>query len=238
VRIWAFISQKGGVGKSTLSCQLAVYAGQLGLKTIILDTDPQASAATVWHQARGVGESPPVVQVLPEKLGAVIAHIRGLGAYDLVIIDTAPHSDRGALAAISQADLIICPTSPSGLDLGALKDTFSVVELADARDRAIGVVNRVPIVGPAKGAVKHYVKAAEFIERFGVRVASTYIGARPEFVSTIEAGKGVTEPAKGKGVTETAKGTKAAQELISLWSELNETPPIVAPPTAAEETSP
>jgi hypothetical protein len=39
-------------------------------------------------------------------------------------------------------------------------------------------------------------------------------------------------------VTETAKGTKAAQELISLWSELNETPPIVAPPTAAEETSP
>jgi chromosome partitioning protein len=227
VRIWAFISQKGGVGKSTLSCQLAVYAGKLELKTIILDLDPQASAS-VWHQQRGAGEPPPVVQVLPDKLGTVVDHIRGTGAFDLVIIDTAPHTDKGALAAISQADIIVCPTKPAMVDLAALKDTVNIIELADAKGRAIGVVNGVPVTGSGKGATKAYAKASEYIERFGIRVAASYIGDRVAFVHAMDA---------GKGVTENAKGSTAEKELQALWSELNETPPLAVLPTAEETKS-
>ena len=40
----AFISQKGGVGKSTLTVHLAVAAWQAGQKVAVLNTDPQASA--------------------------------------------------------------------------------------------------------------------------------------------------------------------------------------------------
>jgi chromosome partitioning protein len=227
VRIWAFISQKGGVGKSTLSCQLAVYAVQLDLKTIVLDLDPQASAS-VWHQQRGAGEAPPVVQVLPDKLGTVVDHIRGTGAFDLVIIDTAPHTDKGALAAISQADLIVCPTKPAMVDLSAMRDTVSIIELADAKARAVGVVNGVPVVGSGKGAAKAYAKASEFVERFGIRVAASYIGDRVAFVHAMDA---------GSGVTMTAKGTAAAKELQALWSELNETPPLAVLPTTEETKS-
>jgi chromosome partitioning protein len=39
--IIAFISQKGGVGKSTLSQVLAVEASKQKLKTLLADYDPQ-----------------------------------------------------------------------------------------------------------------------------------------------------------------------------------------------------
>jgi len=39
--IVAFISQKGGVGKSTLSQALAVEASKKKLKTLLADYDPQ-----------------------------------------------------------------------------------------------------------------------------------------------------------------------------------------------------
>lgn len=43
----AFVSQKGGSGKTTLSIHYAVAAAETGLKVAIIDTDPQASS-TGW----------------------------------------------------------------------------------------------------------------------------------------------------------------------------------------------
>ena len=52
------VQQKGGAAKTTLCVHLAVASEQGGSKTAIVDTDPQASAAQVWGQARG-GTAPP-----------------------------------------------------------------------------------------------------------------------------------------------------------------------------------
>jgi len=43
--IIAFISQKGGVGKSTLSQSLATEAHQKKLKTLLADCDPQQASS-------------------------------------------------------------------------------------------------------------------------------------------------------------------------------------------------
>ena len=47
----SFISQKGGVGKTTLAIHLAVAFAADGLNVAILDLDPQASAAE-WKDFR------------------------------------------------------------------------------------------------------------------------------------------------------------------------------------------
>ena len=47
----AVISQKGGVGKTTLAIHLAVAAERAGKTTVLVDLDPQASAAT-WKDLR------------------------------------------------------------------------------------------------------------------------------------------------------------------------------------------
>ncbi|MYE59941.1 MAG: ParA family protein, partial [Alphaproteobacteria bacterium] len=49
--IYAVISQKGGSGKTTMVVNLAVEAFLAGRRTLILDVDPQGSAAT-WGDLR------------------------------------------------------------------------------------------------------------------------------------------------------------------------------------------
>lgn len=57
----ALVSQKGGVGKTTLATGLAVAAHQAGLSAAIFDLDPQASAA-FWKDTREAAE-PAVVPI-------------------------------------------------------------------------------------------------------------------------------------------------------------------------------
>ena len=54
----AIISQKGGAGKTTLALHLAAAAEESGLISLVIDTDPQATAST-WAAWRK--DAPPAV---------------------------------------------------------------------------------------------------------------------------------------------------------------------------------
>jgi len=70
----AFISQKGGTGKTTLAIHLATAFVAGGYNTAVLDHDPQASAAE-WKDARA-DEKPPVMAVPDARLQEVIEEMR------------------------------------------------------------------------------------------------------------------------------------------------------------------
>ena len=59
MKILAVISQKGGVGKTTIATALAVAAESEGRSAAVFDLDPQASAS-FWHDTREA-ETPAVV---------------------------------------------------------------------------------------------------------------------------------------------------------------------------------
>jgi chromosome partitioning protein len=124
MKILAIISQKGGVGKTTLATALAVAAESDGKRAAVFDLDPQASA-TFWHDTRQ-DESPAVVSIAPARLQHVLKAAAESGC-DIAIIDAPPFAKDIAYEAAQRADFILIPTRPAVLDVMAMTRTLELV---------------------------------------------------------------------------------------------------------------
>jgi chromosome partitioning protein len=120
----AIISQKGGVGKTTLATALAVAAEKDGKIVAVFDLDPQASAA-FWKDTREA-DTPAVVAIPPSRLQHVLKAAAETGC-DLAIIDAPPFAKDIAFEAAQRADFILIPTRPAVLDVMAMTKTIELV---------------------------------------------------------------------------------------------------------------
>lgn len=144
MRTIALISQKGGVGKTTLAINLAAAAHKRGQGVVIADTDPQQSTYR-WYLARKDNAPLPyAASVFADTLPSFLDKARANRA-DLVFIDTSPNSTEESLAIADQSDLLIVPCGPSFIDLRALKRTENVVRLSGKP--SIAVLNLCPAYG-------------------------------------------------------------------------------------------
>src|ERR1700709_249817 len=140
MHVIAIVSQKGGVGKSTIAVHLATEATAQGQRVLLLDLDPEGSAME-WANRRG--DLPPDVSgANPASIGKEIERARGEG-YDLVVVDTAPHADHAALQAARAADLVAIPCRPSTFDIAAISATLDLCRLANRQ--ALVVINAAPV---------------------------------------------------------------------------------------------
>lgn len=210
MRTWAFVSQKGGAGKSTLCVNLAVYAEQAGETVLLVDLDPQMSAYA-WFEVRE-SKNPHVIASEAKDLDEIIKAADVFKA-SLVMIDTAPHADNEAASAVAVADLVICPTRASLFDIAALKDTAAIIRAADAEARSIAVVNAIPDDKP--DAV--FAEAALALDGLGFKPLDAFVCQRQTYVRATNT---------GKGVTEIAPKALASKEIIKLWQSLNQLSPI------------
>jgi chromosome partitioning protein len=124
MKILAIISQKGGVGKTTLATALAVAADRAGQRAAVFDLDPQASAA-FWKDTRQA-ETPAVVAIPPSRLQHVLKAAADTGC-DLAVIDAPPFAKDIAYEAAQRADFILIPTRPAVLDVMAMTKTLELV---------------------------------------------------------------------------------------------------------------
>ena len=197
MKVISVVSQKGGVWKSTLSIHLATAAAIKKKEAALIDLDPQASASR-WGDSREA-ETPAIISCQASRLEKVLAAAEEGGA-DLIVIDSAPHSESAALAAIRIADLILIPCQPSILDLRAISDTIDLVKLA--KKSAIAILNAVPTRGSLGD------EAAEAIKQYEIPIAPVRISSRTAFVRCLSAGLTVMEY-EPKG--------KAAEEIWQLY---------------------
>lgn len=193
----AIISQKGGAGKTTLALNLAIAAESKGRSSVIVDLDPQASA-TGWQDSREA-DTPVVVSAQAARLAHILQAADDAGA-KIAIIDTAPHSERSALAAARAADLVLIPCRPAILDLRAIGSTVDVARLAQTP--AIVVLNAVP----PRGNLSEEASAA--VASYDVSVSPIRIGQRMAYVHSVTT---------GQGVQEYEPGGKAAKEIQQLY---------------------
>jgi chromosome partitioning protein len=166
----ALVCQKGGAGKTTIAVHLAVEAQRRGHRTLLIDLDPQASAAKVLDR-RG-DEPPDVVTEHPARPDVALPEAAAEG-YDLVVLDTAPQADQAALRAARAADLVLIPVRPSIVDLDAVQATMDVCQLA--KRQPVFILNAVPAQGNETR------EAREVVSVPGASVSPVALGDRKAF---------------------------------------------------------
>ena len=109
------VSQKGGVGKSTLCQLIAREAAAQGKQAKILDFDVKQMTSTDWVRARMEHDLEPPVEAEPAKnINRALKQNRG---YDVIVLDGAPGSPKRTAELVPECDLIILPTGASRADL-------------------------------------------------------------------------------------------------------------------------
>jgi chromosome partitioning protein len=132
-KVLAIIAQKGGTGKSTIAVHLAAYAKSQNLNPVIIDLDPQGSAYD-WNLGREEDDEQSPKLDVAKDTGDRLPHLLNLceeNGVHLVIIDTAPHSDRAAAQAAKLADFVLIPLRPNMFDLKTAKDTAEIANLTN-----------------------------------------------------------------------------------------------------------
>jgi cellulose biosynthesis protein BcsQ len=103
--IIAFVSQKGGVGKSTLARGLAREAAHNRLKVKIADLDTQQGTCVDWHLTRlNAGVQP---DVAAEAFATAKQALKIADQYDLLIIDGPARFSAGTLEIAHVAHLLV-----------------------------------------------------------------------------------------------------------------------------------
>ena len=107
------ISQKGGVGKSTIARLLGVTYAKGGWRVKIADLDTNQMTSTEWVRIRLAQHVEPVIAAEP--FNSVPQALRQ--DYDLLILDGKPASSRETLEIARAAQLLVIPTTTTTDDL-------------------------------------------------------------------------------------------------------------------------
>ena len=200
MRTVAFVSQKGGSGKSTIASSVAVAAHQTNEKVCVIDMDPQGSLMN-WARIRAAGD----VEVLASgaaRLPALLATLERRGV-TLALLDTPGAEGAASSAAMRVADLNIVPSRPSLFDLWASARARAALEEIGAK--VVFLLNQCPPTRTAR--VQDGVEA---LEEMG-RLISPLILARVDYQDAAR---------RGRGVTELNPSGAAAQEMRGLWQSI------------------
>jgi chromosome partitioning protein len=197
----ALVCQKGGAGKTTLAIHLAAEAAAHGLRALLLDLDPQASAAKWADRRKPGGIDVDVAVESPARLDVALRQAEA-EAYGLVLVDTAPHADQAALRVARLADLVLVPVRCSILDLDAVGASLDLCALA--RRPAAVVLNAAPI----RSRVVQ--EAAETVTGLGADLADTIVRERVALRHAL---------VDGRVAREFEPAGAAAAEIAALYME-------------------
>ena len=183
--IIAFVSQKGGVGKSTLARALAREAANGGLKAKIADLDTQQGTSVDWHRTRLNGGIKP--EVAAEAFASADQALKAAGQYDLLIIDGPARTSRGTLEIARVADLVVQPSGASTDDLRpAVREFHALVNAGIPKAKLTFAFNRI-------GTAAEEAEARAYVAEAGFASLAGCLLERPAYRKAQNIGHAVTE---------------------------------------------
>jgi len=185
VAIIGVVSQKGGVGKSTISRALVTEATRCGLRSKLADLDTLQSTSTDWHRLRLAQGIDPVVEV--QAYASLSSALRDAPLFDYFILDGPARSTSNTLAVAKAADLIVQPTGCSADDLRpAVRLANELVSRAIPRERLVFVFCRV-------GSEAEERDSRAYIQEAGFSAIEGSLPERPVYRTGQNHGRSVAE---------------------------------------------
>jgi chromosome partitioning protein len=183
--IIGFVSQKGGVGKSTLARGLGREAAAAGLTVKIADLDVQQGTSVNWYRRRLAGGIDPVFSV--ESFKTAAQALKLAPQFDYLIIDGPARASTATLDIAKAATLIVQPTGSSVDDLEPAVNTFhELVREGIPNERLAFALARV-------GTDAEETEARAYIAKAGYTALSGSVQERPAYRQASNAGLSITE---------------------------------------------
>ncbi len=204
----AVTSLKGGVGKSTLTQNLAVCLAHIGYKVCIVDADVNQSSLR-WSGLRG--EDLPQVMVSGQQdESSLLKNVKLLNQdYEIVIIDGTPSLSKTTSKILLVSDLVIIPILPSGLDFWATEiflERYS--EAKEMREKEIPAYFLLNQFDERQNLAKESREALGSFE--GLHCLQNNIKSRAAYRKAVLDGVGVLE----------YNDPKAKEEIIAITNEI------------------
>jgi len=201
------LNQKGGVGKTTLSVNIAGALARHGKRVLLIDADPQGSSLD-WAAAR---EGEPLFAVVGLPKPSIHKELPLIGeGYDHIVIDGPPRVTDLARSAIMASDVVLIPVQPSPYDIWAADEVVKLIQEASVfkeNIKSVFVINR-RIANTAIGR-----DVREALEAYGLPTLDASIVQRVVFAEAA---------AVGKAVYEQDRDGIASQEIEQVVAELQE----------------
>ena len=197
---------KGGVGKTTISQNLAVGLAHVGYKVCIVDTDRNQNSLA-W-----VGERS---DDLPNLLAVGLTDSKSLNKmvdqldkdHDFIVIDGTPSLSEMSTRIILASDLLLIPILPSGHDIRSMQLFFERYEQAkEFRDD----IPAYFFLNQFSEKVKLHQSTVDLLKDFGIGMLKTKFRRRIAYAETSITGQGVYE----------YSDPKAKAEVVELTTEV------------------
>ena len=183
--IISFISQKGGVGRSTLARATATECIRSGKSTHLSDLDSQQQTSAKWAERRDQAGIFPAVET-----GVYRRHdvaLKAANSCQCLIVDTRPFADISSLDIARQSSLVVIATGTSLDDLEpSLLLGHELVHKGIPHNRLLFVVGKAPSLAEGRSAI-------ETIAGWQFSCVSTFLTFKAGYSITLDAGHSITE---------------------------------------------
>jgi chromosome partitioning protein len=209
--IASMVSQKGGVGKSTLARLLAREFAAQGWKVKIADLDISQGTSFRWRSRRLEANVEPDVPV--EQFGNVNKALDLAGQYDMLIFDGAPHSTGATRAIALRSHLTVIPTGLATDDLEpAVTLAHDLVSQGVSRNHIVFALCRA---GDSSAEIED---ARDYLSKAGYDILPGFLPEKTAYRRASDAGRALTET-RFPSLRERAE--ELAQGMVDRISQLS-----------------